>query len=122
MDAATKPTLVLLEDNAIVALDLENLIGDTGLVEVVWAATLKEAREVCGQNDGAPALLDVNINGENSFGLAQELVAQGRRIAFLTGYTDLGDLPSALGAVPVLGKPVDPAELKAVLGRLLVKV
>ena len=119
MNPGQLPPLILLEDNALVALDLENLIGETGLANAIWVATLPEAHAACTRHPAAPALLDVDINGETSLGLARELVMQGRRIAFLTGYGDLGALPPALADVRILGKPVDPAELAALLREMM---
>jgi hypothetical protein len=55
------------------------------------------------------ALLDVNLNGKQTFPIAELLAGRGVRFIFATGYGE-GILPQSLQSGPILQKPF---ELKA---------
>jgi CheY-like chemotaxis protein len=78
--------VLLLEDEYLIALDAELILKDLGVREVETAATLKEAEERARERRFDVALLDVNVNGEMSFGFAKSLRARGIPVVFTTGY------------------------------------
>ncbi|MBA4010973.1 MAG: hypothetical protein C0481_03830 [Phenylobacterium sp.] len=61
------------------------------------------------------ALLDINLQGQLSYEVADLLLARGVRFAFVTGYPKTM-LPRRFGEVPLYEKPFEP---RRVLGGLL---
>jgi DNA-binding response OmpR family regulator len=111
-------TIVILEDEYLIALDAEGILVDMG-AEVHIATNLPEAEKL-SQMDGIDlALLDVNINGEFSFPVAQKFHERKIPIVFASGYElKARAFPGAdLGAC--IAKPYTPERLrKAVVGAL----
>ena len=62
------------------------ILQELGAQQVETAATLSEAEQRARDGDFDIALLDVNINGQMSFQLAETLRARGVPVVFATGY------------------------------------
>jgi CheY-like chemotaxis protein len=56
------------------------------------------------------AILDTNLNGQMVYPLADDLLALGIPVIFLTGYQK-ASLPVRFRVVPQVSKPYDPAAL-----------
>lgn len=109
--------ILIVEDAFLIALDLSDLLTDSGCQVVGPAASVKEALQ---QIDGIPldgAVLDVNLNGERSFPLAELLASRGIPFLFVTGYDSPTIFPDEFRQAPRLSKPVDPNELTAAVAR-----
>jgi CheY-like chemotaxis protein len=78
--------VLLLEDEFLIALDAEQMLKELGARHVETAATLSEAEQRAHEGSFDVALLDVNINGQMSFGLAELLRSRGIPVVFATGY------------------------------------
>jgi CheY-like chemotaxis protein len=110
--------ILMVEDEALVALDIQNLLTDAGcdvvacLSELDGALAWLEARRE--PLDGA--VLDVNLGGRMVFPLADALKARGVPFVFATGYGSMQELVRYEGAV-VLAKPVAEAELRSAVRR-----
>lgn len=119
----TTPSILLVEDEALVALDLEQTLEELGWRVAGSMAGVGEALNWLGGQDPAPnaALLDVNLGGEVVFPVAEALEARHVPFAFATGYADLVSR-STFSAVPTLIKPVDLDLLKLVLDSLRPKL
>lgn len=63
------------------------------------------------------ALLDVNLGGQDSFGLADTLIAAKVPVAFMTGHDGRG-IPERFASAPVLSKPFDFSAIETLLARL----
>lgn len=79
-------SVLLLEDEYLIALDAEQILKELGVRQVAIASTLSEAVDRTRDGCFDVALLDVNVNGEMSFGLAKTLNARGVPVVFTTGY------------------------------------
>jgi CheY-like chemotaxis protein len=115
--------VLVVEDDFIVAFDMQTLLEEQGARVIGPASDLNEARAafVPGANVQV-AVLDVNLNGEYVFPLATELLAAGIPFLFATAYADDDRLfPEALRDAPRLSKPVLPNALLGQLQRLLGK-
>jgi CheY-like chemotaxis protein len=119
MVSLTGRRILVVEDEALVAMLVEDALLDAGATVMGPAATVAEALALLEREPHSPdaAVLDLNLAGETSTPVADALA--GRRVPFVvaTGYGASG-LPEAHAAVPVLAKPYDPDELTSVLGRL----
>ncbi len=78
-------SVLVIEDEAVVAIDLEIALEEMGH-KVVGAGTLDEGAKAIEGHDFDLAILDVNLNGELSYPLAAALEKEGVPIVFLTGY------------------------------------
>ena len=117
--------VLVVEDEALVSMLIEDLLGDAGATVVGPAATVSEALRLVGMTtgDGIDAVvLDLNLNGEASLPVADRLMALGIPFVFATGGdTDL--MGPRHRAVPILQKPFDCDELiSSIAAVLLVSV
>lgn len=110
--------ILVVEDEALVAMLVEDALLDVGAVVLGPAATVAEALALL-EREALPdaAVLDLNLAGEVSTPVADALVRRGVPFVVATGYGASG-LPPGHGDVPVLAKPYDPDELTLALGRL----
>ena len=107
--------VLLLEDEFLIALDAEQILKELGVLHVEIAATLSDAEERAQAGEYDLALLDVNINGEMSFGLAQSLRARGVPVVFATGYELKDSAISEVGAAYCVTKPYTSERLRQTL-------
>jgi CheY-like chemotaxis protein len=107
--------VLLVEDEALVAMLLEAVLEDMGCVPVGPAATVEEGMALVA--DGAPldaALLDVNVAGQLVFPIAEALKARGVPFVFSTGYGAAG-LSEAWRGHPTVQKPFTEATIRNAL-------
>jgi CheY-like chemotaxis protein len=112
--------LLVVEDEAMIAMLLEDMLADLGCVIAGSAGDISRG-VAFAENDALAldaAVLDVNIGGEKVFPVAERLVARGVPFVFATGYGRDGVAP-AFARVPVLSKPYDPRALEAALVSVL---
>lgn len=110
--------ILLVEDEAAVAMFVEDMLAEIGCDLVGRASRMSEAVARTADTDYDAALLDVNLDGVHSFDLARRLAADGKRFAFVTGY-GRGILPNDLQSAPVLQKPFGLSDLENVLNAAL---
>jgi CheY-like chemotaxis protein len=113
--------ILLVEDDFIVAFDMQTLLEEQGARVIGPLADLHEAQAAfaSARSNVQLAVLDVNLNGEYVFPLAAELRAAGIPFVFATAYADDDRLfPEPLRSVPRLAKPVLPNTLVGQLQRL----
>ncbi|MCW2337026.1 CheY-like chemotaxis protein [Sphingobium sp. B2D3A] len=102
-------TILIVEDEPIIALVLEDKLLDRG-ANPVLAHSFDSAAELIGRQALDLAILDVNIHGQQSYPLAQMLRDKGTPCIFVTGYG--GALhPEAFAHVTTLTKPYSVAAL-----------
>lgn len=108
--AATPRRILVVEDEALVAMELNHVLSEQGWQVVGPAATLEEALALAEQELFDVALLDVNIHGRRSYPVADALSDRGIPHLFLTGYQIVEGDPGPKTAI-ILQKPVDPGAL-----------
>ncbi len=107
--------VLVVEDEAMVAMLIEDLIADLGFELAGSAATAAEGMSMARARRFDFALLDVNLgDGETSFEVAAFLRGRAVPFAFLTGYGPDG-VRADLRDAPILSKPVDPERLSRLL-------
>jgi CheY-like chemotaxis protein len=109
--------ILVVEDEALVAMLVEDALLDAGATVIGPAATVAEALVLLKAGPPSAAVLDLNLAGEASTPIADALTALGVPFVVATGYGAEG-LPEGHAAVPVLAKPYDPDELTAMLHRI----
>jgi CheY-like chemotaxis protein len=112
-------TVLVVEDDFIVAYDMQIMLEEQGARVLGPANSLAEAQALLAKERPTVAVLDVNLNGEFVFPLADELRTREVPFLFATAYTDEDRLfPQSARSVPRLAKPVLPNVLIAQLLRL----
>jgi CheY-like chemotaxis protein len=106
--------ILIVEDEAIIAFLLEDMLVELGCNNVRLAADLDEALEAIAERTPDVAVLDVNLDGVEVFPVAEKLRHDGIPFVFTTGYGRDG-LPSAWADTPVVQKPFRAVVLAAAL-------
>jgi CheY-like chemotaxis protein len=106
--------ILIVEDESMVIMLMQDFLDEIGCNVVGVAARLAEAHDKAGALTFDVAILDVNLNGQQTFALARAILAQGRAVAFSTGY-GAGMLPPDLRHVPILQKPFHQQDLERTL-------
>src|SRR5262245_13165621 len=110
--------ILVIEDEPLVAMDVESSLTAAGCEGVGPAATLERAKLLIEESDCDAALLDVNLAGQPVDELAILLTRKNRPFAFVTGY-GRDALPSGFRGAVVLGKPFGADQLLATVEVLL---
>jgi DNA-binding response OmpR family regulator len=112
-------SIFVVEDEAIVALDLQTMLEDAGAEVVGPAGTLPEAETLSENRDISLAILDVRLNQDTITTVADRLTERRIPIIFHTGHSTSEGLTARWPGCKVLHKPVSPLELMATVCGLL---
>jgi two-component sensor histidine kinase/DNA-binding response OmpR family regulator len=124
-DAATESAgrgrVLLVEDEALVAIMMSDLLAGLGFTVVGPIASVAQAMGPARDGELDAALLDVTLGNERIYPVAEILKQRGIPFCFLTGYGRDGIDPR-FANMPVLQKPVDETALADFLGRAIKRV
>lgn len=113
-DASLKGLRVLVvEDEFLVALEVEAALEEFGCSVVGPYAKLSKALDAARTTPVDGAVLDINLNGEMVYPLAELLTTQKVPFVFITGYT-AADLPERFRPFRRLSKPLDAESLRGI--------
>lgn len=107
-------SVLILEDEPIVAFALEDMLIDLGFESIRVATTIEEAFRHLDDFTPAAAVLDVNIRGSRSYGVAEVLASRHVAFIFATGYGD-AEHPEAFKSISTLTKPYSQEQLRLAL-------
>src|SRR5690606_7244993 len=110
--------ILLVEDEAFIAMEIEAQLVAAGCEVIGPATTIDEAMHLVSSAAFEAALLDANLGGHPVDGSAAALTQKNIPFAFATGYGREG-LPLSFREAPVLSQPFGPDELLSTLGRIL---
>ena len=108
--------ILVVEDEAILALELAQSLREAGAAVLGPVSSVQEALELLNATvelDGA--VLDVNLNGEMVYPVAETLAMRGVPFVFATAY-GREEHPAPFGSVPHCQKPVDAPKVADALG------
>ena len=95
--------ILVVEDEALIAVMVEDMLTEMGSVVVGPAATIEQALSLARAQEIDGAVLDVNVRGERIDPVADALAERGVPMLFATGY---GEVRLASGATAtVIDKP-----------------
>ena len=98
--------IMILEDEAIIAWDIEAELQGRGMLVVGIAGLGADAMTIVEQGGVTVAILDINVGKQQSFEVAHLCHQKGIGVVFLTG--DSGDdRTEVLKAFEVVAKPVN---------------
>jgi DNA-binding NtrC family response regulator len=107
--------VLVVEDDAIIALDFEDTILSFGVKTVRTASNVSRALAMIDERVPDFALLDIALVQEKSFAVAERLDALGIPFAFVSGYGGTAAVPAAFSQRPRLPKPCTSDALQALL-------
>lgn len=108
--------ILVVEDESMVAMMIEDMLEDLGHQVIATSARMSDASKLVSNASADLAILDVNLNGEETYPLADFLAAREIPFIFATGYGSSGIKPK-WSAVPVLQKPFQSRELAEAIRR-----
>lgn len=112
-----KLKVLIVEDEALVAMMIEDIVLDLGYDVVAIAGRLEEGMQLARDLTIDAAVVDLNLNGQRTDSIAAILQARGIPIVFATGYGAAGLAPE-WSHYPVLQKPFPPGDLADALARV----
>ena len=110
--------ILVVEDESLIIFLIEEILTDAGCTSVSTAATAAQAAALIETNAFDVAMLDMNLNGGNSYALADALGAAGVPFVFCTG-NSARDIAGPHSERPILRKPFTDSQLVQVLVRLI---
>lgn len=103
---------LILEDNMIIALDVEETLTNSKVQHVYVASNSLEAEGILTSKHIDFAILDVNLGGENSYDIGKLCQAKDIPFVFVTGYNELeGIKDNGFENVKLLLKPFNADEI-----------
>lgn len=115
-----QPRILVVEDEYLIRMLMEDMLADLGYEVAAAVGTIKEASELAASGDFDAAVLDVNLDGQEIYPVAEILAKRGKPFVFVTGYGE-GGLSDPYRNRPTLQKPFQTEQIKAVLDKLLGK-
>ncbi|WP_419815363.1 HWE histidine kinase domain-containing protein [Glacieibacterium sp.] len=109
-------TVLLVEDNIIIALGAEDVLTALGANEVLMASDVAGALRLIAAQTPSFAILDINLGIEMSWPIASRLRELGIRYVFATGYGEGIDFPLEHRQAPVIAKPYSQDSIARSLG------
>jgi CheY-like chemotaxis protein len=109
-------SVMLVEDEAIVAMAVNESLSDLGFSVIGPFSRVSDACRALQLHHVDAAILDVNLAGEMVYPLADLLITQKIPFVFATGY-GAESIESRFGHIPVLQKPIE----KDMLTRIFVR-
>jgi DNA-binding response OmpR family regulator len=110
--------ILIIEDEVMMGFLLDDMLTLLGYDIAGLAQSINDANEQIEHESFDAAILDVNLNGQKTFGLAAQLQEKNVPFLFSTGY-DKGSLPEAFRGLPTLQKPYNQTQLGNLLNELL---
>jgi light-regulated signal transduction histidine kinase (bacteriophytochrome)/CheY-like chemotaxis protein len=111
--------VLLVEDQMLIAMDVENMLEDNGVTGIETATSSAMALEKLKTFTPDVAILDINLGADTSIAVAHELSRREIPFMFATGYADGIMVPQELSSAPIIRKPYDEEALMSTIGVLL---
>ena len=111
--------VLVVEDEFLLAMELEGLLSRSGCDVLGPAATVVQALAVVRDQEPEVAVLDVNLKGERVTPVAAALYDRGVPFVVITGYSGAQLSEPELRQAPRLDKPISDRELCRAVTRAL---
>jgi two-component SAPR family response regulator len=106
--------VLVVEDEALIAFEIENILEALGCEIVGPVSTLETGLQLVQDAAVDAAILDVTVRGGKIYPVAEQLLARNIPFVLASGYEDWA-LPDTLRDFPRLTKPFTTAELVEVM-------
>lgn len=109
--------ILVAEDESLIAMDLQDMLEGLGYQVVGPVATVADIRRLAKREKLHGAILDVNLRGEQVFGVLSELLAAGLPVILASGYDDEHLFPDRFRDLPRVTKPFTAESVQAACAR-----
>ena len=110
--------VLVVEDEMMIAMLIEDMLDEFGCKLVGPATNVPRALELIGKETVDVAVLDLNLDGKDTYAIADALRQKNVPFIFATGYGSTGMRPE-YGDRPVLQKPFQAKDLETALAEAL---
>ncbi len=101
-----KPRVLLVEDEALVAMMIQEMLAEFGFQVIGPASTAFEALAAAREKHFDAAVLDINLGDGLVYTVAETLALRGVPFVFVTGH-DADSVDSRFRDIPILQKPIE---------------
>jgi DNA-binding response OmpR family regulator len=112
--------ILVLEDEFLIAMDVEQLCRDHGAFDVTVARSMEE---IADGLDFDAAIVDVLLGGVSTFDFAARIRDAGKPFVFASGYSDNAEIAKRFPDIAMIGKPYSGNDLveavAAACGRIM---
>src|SRR3954467_15582132 len=115
MAGERKRRILVVEDEALIAMDLERIVRCAGCEVVGPVGRAEEALRLVAEERLDAAILDIELSEGNSFAVADAFARRRVPFVFVTGSAPAA-LPERFRGRPLIQKPYDAAKRAAMLG------
>jgi PAS domain S-box-containing protein len=113
LDKQDRPRVLLVEDEALVAMMIQDTLVEFGFQVLGPVSTASEALAAARERHIDAAVLDINLGDGLVYTVAEILAKRGVPFVFVTGY-DAESIDSRFSGIPVLQKPVERESLQRI--------
>ena len=110
--------VLVVEDEMMIAMLIEDMLDEFGCKLVGLATNVPRALDLIGKEPVEIAVLDLNLDGQDTYAIADALQRKNVPFIFATGYGSTG-LRQEYGNRPVLQKPFQARDLETALTEAL---
>ena len=103
--------IFVVEDESVITMLLQDMLEELNCEVVSLASRFQDALDKAKTLSFEVAILDVNLNGQRTFPIAEALTERGLPFIFATGY-GAAAVPETFRDAPVLQKPFRLADLE----------
>ncbi len=97
--------VLIVEDELLVAMDLEGLLEDHDCQVVATVSTVAGAFAALGECEPEIVILDLNLDGDTTLPVVEELHKRQIPFVVVSGYDELRQEEPLLKSVPLVAKP-----------------
>ena len=97
--------VLLLEDEFLIAMDVEQLCRDHGAADVAIVASIAEAETHESAGDFDAAIVDLMLAGQSTLDFARRLMDRSVPFVVASGYGGRSDVTAALPGITIVEKP-----------------
>lgn len=112
--------ILIVEDASLVAMEAQIVFEELGMTVIGPAGRLDQAQELAKNGDIDIAILDIDLNGQHVWPVAEILTQRHIPFAFATGFESATIMPELYAGSPMLAKPYSELGLLKI-GRELLK-
>jgi two-component sensor histidine kinase/CheY-like chemotaxis protein len=116
--ALSELEFLLVEDQMLIAADVEAMLADEGITKVTTSPSVSDALRRLKDFTPDVAILDVNLGSTTSLPIAEELLRRDVPFIFATGYSDRSAIPATFSA-PVVRKPYEVTAIMSAVHKVL---
>ncbi len=111
-----RPRVLLVEDEALVAMMIQETLTEFGFHVLGPVSTASEALAAARERSIDAAVLDINLGDGLVYTVAEILAERGVPFVFVTGY-DADSVDSRFSGIPVLQKPIERESLQRIFAQ-----